>query len=134
MMVVRQPYFVNRRYPRPTAAYEPAERVYRLPVDAYTTDDSVVLIASVAGLRLDDLDITVDDDELIIRGEINGVEENVDYILRERFHGKFERRLHINVPVDVNAAEATYENGVLRLVLPKAQEARPHRIAVNVAQ
>src|SRR5690606_30923582 len=67
-------------------------------------------------------------------GEINGVEEGIEYILRERFHGKFERRLQINVPVNVSAAEATYENGVLRLVLPKAEEAKPRRIMVNVAQ
>ncbi|HLV36382.1 MAG TPA: Hsp20/alpha crystallin family protein [Spirillospora sp.] len=132
MLLVRQPYSVTRRYVRPAAA--PQERIYRLPVDAYVTDDEVVLIASVPGLKLDDLDITVDDGELVIRGEINGVEEGIEYILRERFHGKFERRLQINVPVNVSAAEATYENGVLRLVLPKAEEAKPRRIMVNVAQ
>ncbi|MBZ0298889.1 MAG: Hsp20/alpha crystallin family protein [Anaerolineae bacterium] len=133
MMLIRQPYYATRQTARPAAAYEPAERVYRLPVDAYATDETVVLTAPVPGMSLEDLEITVDDDELIIRGEINGEEEGVNYLLRERFHGKFERRLRINIPVDVNAAEATYENGVLRLVLPKAEEARPHRIAVNVA-
>lgn len=134
MVLVRQPYYINRRIVRPTETTVPAaqpERVYRLPVDAYVTEDSVVLTASVAGLNLDDLEITVDDDVLVIRGEVNGVEENANYILRERFHGKFERRLQINIPVNVNAAEATYESGVLRLVLPKAEEARPRRITVN---
>lgn len=131
MVLVRQPYYVTRRVAQPAAA--PTERVYRLPVDAYADENNVVLIASVPGLKLEDLEINVDGDELIIRGEINGHEEGVNYILRERFHGKFERRLQINVPVNINAAEATYENGVLRLVLPKAEEAKPHRIAVNVA-
>ena len=131
-MLVRQPYFVTRRrtaYPAP----EDSEYVYRLPVDAYATEDNLVLTASVPGLALDDLEITMDDDVLIIRGEINGVEDEADYILRERFHGKFERRLTINVPVDINAAEATYTNGVLHLVLPKAEEAKPRRITVNAA-
>ena len=76
----------------------------------------------------------MDDDQLIIRGAINGVEEEVDYVLRERFHGKFERRLQVNIPVDMDAVEATYEQGVLRIVLPKAEEAKPHRITVNAAQ
>ena len=123
-MLVRQPYFTTHRY-------TDAERVYRLPVDAYETADSVVLTASVAGLNLDDLDITLDDGVLVIRGAVNGVDEEVNYLLRERFHGKFERRLHINIPVNIENAQATYENGVLRLVLPKAEEAKPHRIAVN---
>ena len=133
MMVVRQPYFVTR-HATPHFAESEAERVYRLPVDAYVTEDNVVLTASVAGLNLDDLEITMDDDELIIRGEINGVEEDVNYVLRERFHGKFERRLQVNIPVDMQAVEATYEQGVLRIVLPKAEEAKPHRITVNAAQ
>ncbi len=127
-MLVRQPYFTNRRHVRQTPD---AERIYRLPVDAYETADSVILTASVAGLNLDNLDITLDDGVLIISGEVNGVEEEVNYLLRERFHGKFERRLHINIPVNIETAQATYHDGILRLELPKAEEAKPHRIAVN---
>ena len=130
-MLVRQPYFVTRR--RTYQAPEDAPQVYRLPVDAYVTEDNLVLTASVPGLSLDDLEITMDDDVLIIRGEINGVEEDAEYILRERFHGKFERRLTVNIPVDINTVEATYNNGLLHLVLPKAEEAKPHRITVNAA-
>jgi HSP20 family protein len=127
-MLVRQPYFTTRRFVR----QEPdAERVYRLPIDAYETVDSVVLTASVAGLNTDDLDITLEDGVLIIRGEVNALEEEVNYLMRERFYGKFERRLHINIPVNIESAQATYENGVLRLVLPKAEAVKPHRIAVN---
>jgi HSP20 family protein len=125
-MLVRQPYVINRRYVRPDT-----ERVYRLPVDAYVTEAHVVLTASVAGLHLDNLEITMDDDILVIRGEVNGLEADQNYMLRERFHGKFERRLQINIPVDVTRAAATYENGVLRLELPKAEEAQPRRITVN---
>lgn len=130
-MLVRQPYYIRTR--RVPEQWEETERVHRLLVDAYVTEDNVVLTASVPGLNLDDLEITMDDDVLIIRGEINGLEEESEYILRERFHGKFERRLTVNLPVDINAAEATYNNGVLRLVLPRAEEAKPRRITVNAA-
>ncbi len=125
-MLAYQPYYARRRaVPQPSA-----EPIYRLPVDAYETEESVVLLASVAGLNLDDLEITLDNGVLVIRGEVNGQEADVEYLLHERFHGKFERRLNINIPVDVNASEATYQNGVLRLLLPKAPEAKPRRIEV----
>ncbi len=128
MLIVREPVYVNRRR---AEQHNHTERVYRLPVDAYETDDSIVLTASVPGLRPEDMDITLDGDTLIIRGEVNGVQEDVKYLLRERFHGKFERRLAINLPVDIQGAEATFDHGVLTLVLPKAEEARPRRIEVK---
>jgi HSP20 family protein len=130
-MLVRYPYATRTR--RIPANWEETEHIHRLLIDAFVTEENVVLTASVPGLNLDDLEITMEDDVLVISGEINGLEENADYILRERFHGKFERRLTVNVPVDISTAEATYNNGVLRLVLPKAEEAKPHRITVNAA-
>ena len=131
MIVVREPARVTRQYA--AAPRENAEQIYRLPVDAYETEDSIVLTASVPGMHAEDLSITLDDDVLVIRGEINGLQEDAKYLLRERFHGKFERRLTVNVPVEINTAEATFDNGVLQLVLPKAEEAKPVRIAVKAA-
>lgn len=132
-MLVREPIFLNRRLVNYNPAAE-AERVYRLPVDVYTTEDAIVLTASVPGMQADVLDITLDGETLVIRGELNGAAEHGSYVLRERFHGKFERRLTVNVPVNIDAAQANVENGVLTLVLPKAEEARPHRIAVKSAE
>lgn len=132
-MFVRQPTFTAPRRVY-FAAEKPAERIYRLPVDVYATDSNIVLTASVPGLRPEDLEITLDDDTLVIRGETNGVNADAHYLLNERFHGKFERRLTLNVPVNISAAEATFDNGVLTLVLPKAEEAKPHRIVVKSAE
>lgn len=132
-MLVREPLYINRRLVNYNPPAE-GERVYRLPVDAYTTDDAIVLTASVPGMTADALSITLDGETLTIRGEVNGHVENARYLLRERLHGKFERRLTVNVPVNIEAAQATVENGVLTLVLPKAEAARPHRIAVKVAE
>jgi HSP20 family protein len=132
-MFVRQPTFTAPRRIYFTNE-KPAERVYRLPVDVYATEENLVLTASVPGLRPEDLEITLDDDTLVIRGETNGRNADVHYLMSERFHGKFERRLTINVPVNISAAEATFDNGVLTLVLPKAEEAKPHRITVKAAE
>ena len=57
--------------------------------------------------------------------------ENVDYIFQERPYGKFSRTLTINVPVDNDKVEATFENGVLTITLPKAEAARPKIIKVE---
>jgi HSP20 family protein len=132
-MFVRQPTFVAPRRVY-FSAEKPAERVYRLPVDVYANQENIVLTASVPGLRPEDLEITLDDDTLVIRGEMNGLNADAHYLMNERFHGKFERRLTINVPVNISAAEATFDNGVLTLVLPKAEEAKPHRITVKSAE
>lgn len=128
MLIVREPAFRRR------AAAQPVERTYRLPVDAYETEDSIVLTASVPGVRPEDVEITLDGDTLIIRGQINGLVSDAKYLLRERFHGAFERRLAVNIPVNIETAEASFADGVLKLVLPKAQEARPQRIAVKTVQ
>ncbi len=129
-MLVRQTFpFV--RYARPLPASGEEVPALRLPVDAWITEDALFLTASVAGLRAEDIEITLNDDVLTIRGELQAPAEDIDFVLHERFHGRFERRLTLNVPVDIEAAEASCEDGVLRLRLPKAEAHRPQRIAVN---
>lgn len=132
--MIREPIFVTRRrYSRPADERPADARVYRLPVDVYMDDASIVLTASVPGLNADDLQITMDGEELVIRGEFNDIREDVQYVISERFHGRFERRLQINIPVNIDAAEATFNHGVLTLTLPKAEAARPRTIAVRTA-
>jgi len=108
------------------------EREIRLPVDAYTTPDEVVIIASIPGVEPDDVEITLEGETLTIRGEFPAPPEGVNYVLRERAHGKFCRILTINVPVNADEAEATFRNGVLTLRIPKAEAVRPKTIKVNV--
>ncbi|MFQ3534347.1 MAG: Hsp20/alpha crystallin family protein [Aggregatilineales bacterium] len=102
-----------------------------LPIDAYMTDDALVLMADVPGLSPEDIHITFEGDTLTIRGEhkVNG--EGRNYLLRERTVGKFERVLTINTPVDSDKIEASFENGVLTLTLPKAEAAKPKQITVR---
>ncbi|NPV67884.1 MAG: Hsp20/alpha crystallin family protein [Anaerolineae bacterium] len=105
---------------------------YRLAVDAYETDDAVVILASVPGVNPEAININLEDDVLTISGEFNHNVENVRYLIRERAaQGQFRRVLRLNVPVVVEGIEATFDNGILTLTLPKAPEARPVTIPVN---
>ena len=108
------------------------EYIARLPLDAYTTENEIVVTAAIPGADPDLVEIMVEGDTLTIRGEIPARLENVDYIYSEVFHGTFSRRLSLNVPIDTDHIEATFENGLLHLVLPKAEEVRPKVIKVNV--
>jgi len=101
-----------------------------LPVDAYTTANEVVIVAAVPGVDPNDIEITIDGDTLTIKGEIKGPLENVDYVVRERNCGKFSRTLRLNVPIKANKAEATFDKGVMTLVIPKSEEVKPKTIKV----
>jgi HSP20 family protein len=108
-----------------------AERIWRLPLDAYVTSDEIIVLANVPGVKPEEVEITIEGDTLTIRGERPRPLENVDYVMQERQFGKFQRTLNINIPVDANRAEARYENGLLTLVIPKAEAAKPRVIQVG---
>ena len=109
-----------------------AKQVRRLPIDAWTGEDSFTIKAFLPGVNADDVEITFEGEELTIRGRFPAAQEEVDFVKRELFHGEFERRLSFNVPVDVDGIEALFENGVLTLTVPKAEEIRPKQIKVQV--
>jgi HSP20 family protein len=118
-------------HPRRTWGEEPRERTYRLPLDVYTTPEEIVLVASLPGLAPDEVDITIEGDALTIRGELRPPLENVDYLFQERPYGALSRTLTLNVPVQTDNAEASFENGVLTLTLPKAEETKPKVIKIK---
>ena len=104
---------------------------FRLPLDAYTTPEEIVITASLPGLTPDEVDIALEGDTLTIRGELRPPLENVEHLFQERSFGPFSRTLTLNVPVDADKAEAVFENGVLTLTLPKAEETKPRVIKVK---
>ena len=103
----------------------------RLPLDVYTTSNEIVLTDNVPGLKPEEVEITLEGDTLSIHGEFKAPMDNVEYVFQERSYGKFSRTLTINVPVDVNKVEATFDSGVLTITLPKAEAARPKTIKVE---
>jgi len=116
---------------RLTQMVRPEERVMRLPLDAYTTDEELVITAAVPGLNPDDVEIVMEDDVLTIKGELRAPLENVTYLFQERPYGRFSRSVTVNVPVDAGQAEAKFDKGVLTVILPKLERVRPKVIEVK---
>jgi len=114
-----------------TQMVRPEERVMRLPLDAYTTDEELVITAAVPGLNPDHVEIVMEDDVLTIKGELRAPLENVTYLFQERPYGRFSRSVTVNVPVDADQAEAKFDKGVLTVILPKLERARPKVIEVK---
>jgi HSP20 family protein len=117
-------------YDRP---YVADERAYALPLDVIAKDDEYVITAAVPGLKPDDLSVEVLGETVTIRGEIKSEQngEQDGYLLQERRYGKFSRTLNFPVELDGAKAEASVENGVLTLRVPKAETARPKTIKVK---
>jgi HSP20 family protein len=107
------------------------ERVHALPLDVYSTADELVIQASVPGLDPEDVEITIEGETLTIKGERKAPLANVDYVLQERRYGPFGRTLSLGVPVQADQAEAVFEQGMLNLTIPKAEEVRPKVIKVK---
>jgi HSP20 family protein len=104
-----------------------------LAVDMYETDDAIVVRTAIPGVKPEDVDVSAVGDTLTIKGETKAEEEikEDNYIRRERRYGSFCRSLAIPVPVVADKAEAEFENGVLILTLPKAEEVKPKAIKVK---
>lgn len=110
------------------------ERLHRLPLDVYSTDNDLVIEASVPGLNPEDVEITIEGEALTIKGARRRPLENVNYIIQERRYGHFSRTLTLNVPVQAEQAEAVFEKGILTLTIPKADEVRPRVIKVTTKE
>jgi len=102
-------------------------------LDVADMGDRYQLRASLPGVQPDDVHLSVQGETLTIRGERKAeeAEPSVRWLLRERRPGAVERTVTLPGSVDVEAARASYENGVLTLNLPKAAQAQPRRIRVD---
>lgn len=118
-------------YVRPGTRWTGAETRLALPIDAYATDEDIVITAAIPGIDPEAVEITIEGDSLTIRGELRGPMENVTYLLQERPYGTFSRTLRLNVPVQADKAEATFDKGVLTLTIPKQEEMKPKTIRVT---
>jgi HSP20 family protein len=110
-----------------------------LPLDVYATADEVVIIAAVPGLGPDDIEITYDQGVVTFAGQLPNVAASEEgkgatWYLHELPNGGFRRSVTLPFDVDADAIEATFLHGVLRLSLPKAEQARPKQIQVRVVE
>jgi HSP20 family protein len=106
-------------------------RVYMLRVDIYEQDDETVLVADMPGVDEDSVDITLEKNVLTIKGYVEEMMEGYGLAYSEYGVGDYERTFALSDEVDRNKIQASMKEGVLRLVLPKAEEARTRKITVK---
>jgi len=103
-------------------------------LDLYQTNDDVVAVVEIPGMRKEDIEISLQDGVLTIGGERKDETAEGDKNGRtERFVGKFRRSVSLPTRVDVNKVNANYKDGILTVTLPKAEEVKPKQIQVNVS-
>ena len=102
-------------------------------VDMYQTDDEVVVKVALPGFKADEVQINVTGDVLTLRGELKHQEENKEraWHIREHRWSSFERSIALPTEVTADKAVADFENGVLTITLPKAEEVKPKTITVK---
>ena len=108
-------------------------RDWNIALDVAEKEDNYLVTATVPGINPDDLEITLEDGVLTLKGEIHSDEEaeETTYHVRERRYGSFSRSIRFPMAVNGDAVEATYNNGILSLNIPKAEAAKPKRISIN---
>ncbi|MEN4012777.1 MAG: Hsp20/alpha crystallin family protein [Chloroflexota bacterium] len=105
-----------------------------MALDMYQTDDNLIVKAVLPGIKPEDINVSITNQVLTIRGEVKEekVNENATYHIRERRSGMLTRSVQLPVTVVSDKARAEFEHGILTLVVPKAEEIRPKTISVNV--
>lgn len=100
------------------------------PINVSEDEDSLIVRAEIPGVKLEDLEITLTDKSLLIRGERGS--EDGRFFRQERPVGAFQRVIRLNVPVERDKVGASLVDGILKVTLPRAEESRPKKISINV--
>lgn len=101
------------------------------PLSLWEDGEAVYLDVEVPGVALSDLDVSLENSCLTIRGERKQADRKSEFAHDERFWGRFERTVQLHDWVDPGSIEATLQDGVLHLKLAKKREAQRQRIAIN---
>ena len=109
------------------------EREWAPALEVFEKEDKFVVKVELPGMKEEDIDISVKDDTLTIKGERKSESEvnEEDYYCCERSYGSFFRSIALPSTVDAKKIEASYEDGVLEVSLPKAAEVKPKKILVS---
>jgi HSP20 family protein len=103
-------------------------------LDLYQNNDNVIARVELPGMRKEDIEISLHDGMLTINGERKSETPEGDKAERtERYVGKFRRSISVPTLVNANKVTANYRDGILTITLPKAEEAKPKQIKVDVA-
>jgi HSP20 family protein len=109
------------------------ESGFGIPLDVSSTPDSLIIEASLPGVKPEDVEITVMGDTLTINASSGEEQEREEsgYMYREVRRGRFSRTVTLPAQVNSDKAVASFENGMLRLSIPKAEEAKPRQIRIG---
>jgi len=108
-------------------------------IDMYQTDDEIVVKAALPGIKTDEVQINITGEVLTLKGEMKHEEEKTSspqgkekaWHIREQRYGSFERSVVLPTDVVADKAKAEFENGILTITLPKADEVKPRTITVK---
>jgi HSP20 family protein len=113
-----------------------AQGAWSPAVDIYEKDGNIVLKAELPGIEAKDVDVTVENNILTLRGERQFDQEvqRENYQRVERSYGAFTRSFTLPTVVETEKIKAEFKDGVLRMTLPKKEEAKPKQISINVTR
>lgn len=108
----------------------------QLTIDMYQTKDNVIIKSTIAGVRPEDIDVTIANDMVTIRGERKRDFEasSEDYFYQECYWGSFSRSVVLPVDVDIENVAADLKDGILTVILPKAAKAKARKIKVGAKE
>ncbi len=114
---------------------QPGTEDWNISLDVIQRPDELVVKASIPGVKPEAVDLAIEDNILTLRAERKPdfEDEKSIYLVQERPTGSFYRALRLPETVDANRVQSTYENGVLTIVLPKAEEKKKKQIKIQVS-
>lgn len=137
-LTIWNPWQMMRRFPEwPDEDWDMAD-ITDNQIDMYEEGDSVVVKIKAPGFKDSDIDISYEDGRLCITGKMEKEEEEKDkkrkYYRKEIRSQSFTRTIDLPVRVKAENAEAKFDNGVLKLILPKAEESKPKKITIKTGK
>jgi HSP20 family protein len=119
----------------PYPAVSEAFRGWKPSVDIFEREDALVVRAELPGVGKDEIGVRVEDDTLVVEGERKEEAESEKTAIyrRERLSGRFSRSFSLPQTVDASRIEASHKDGVLEIVLPKLEQAKPRKIEIRAA-
>ena len=111
---------------------EGTEKTWAPVVDILESESDLIVRAELPGIKREEIDVEVTSESLTIRGERKYDDQSKEKVLRvERAYGPFQRSFSIGVPVQPDKIKAAYRDGVLEIIVPKAEEVKPQKIAIE---
>ena len=109
------------------------ERTWRPPMDITETPEEIIIVAELAGVDKDDLDVEISSKAVRIQGNrfARHCSHNATYRLAEIQYGKFERIIFLPAPIDPEVVSAAYQNGLLEIRLAKLPPERTHKVPIQ---